>query len=67
MADHRAVAERVAAKGALREELDVAQAARILRRLNQPSVYYLAIVEGEWPEELFEQWLAEAFIYQLLT
>jgi hypothetical protein len=65
-ADHRLVAERLAAKGALRDELDAAQAAKILWLLNHPSVYYLAVVEGGWPEEQFEQWLAEAFIHQLL-
>jgi hypothetical protein len=66
MADHRMVAERLAAKGVLREELDVAQAAEILWLLNHPSVYYLAIVERGWREEQFEQWLADAFIHQLL-
>jgi AcrR family transcriptional regulator len=66
MADLRMVAERLAAKGVLREQLDLAQAAEILWLLNHPSVYYLAIVERGWPEEQFEQWLADAFIHQLL-
>lgn len=66
MADLRLVVERLAAKGALRKELDVVQASKILWLLNHPSVYYLAIVEGEWTEEQFEQWLADAFVHELL-
>jgi AcrR family transcriptional regulator len=66
MADHRMVATRLAANGALREELDVERATEILWLLNHPSVYYLAIVEGGWPEEQFETWLAEAFIHHVL-
>jgi AcrR family transcriptional regulator len=66
MADHRMVVERLASNGALREELDVERAAKMLWLLNHPSVYYLAIVEGGWSVEEFEQWLADALIHQLL-
>jgi AcrR family transcriptional regulator len=66
LGDHRVVVERLAAKGALREELDVEGATKILWLLNHPSVYYLATVEGGWPEEEFERWLAGAFIHQVL-
>jgi hypothetical protein len=60
------VAESLAAKGALRAELDVAATAEIIWMLNHPSVYYLAVFERGWPEERFEHWLADAFIHQLL-
>jgi AcrR family transcriptional regulator len=66
MADLRLVVERLAAQGALREGLDVIQAARSLWLLNHPSVYYLAIVEGAWSEEEFELWLADTLTHQLL-
>jgi AcrR family transcriptional regulator len=66
MADQRRVADRLAARGALREGLEVADAAETLGLLNHPSVYYLAVVERGWSEERFERWLAEALIRQLL-
>ena len=63
MADQRRVADRLAARGALRPGLEVAGAAETLGLLNHPSVYYLAVVERGWSEERFEQWLAEAFVH----
>jgi len=66
MADQRRVADRLAVRGALREGLEAANATETLGLLNHPSVYYLAVVERGWSEERFEQWLAEAFIQQLL-
>ncbi len=66
MADQRRVADRLAARGALRPGLEVADAAETLGLLNHPSVYYLAVVERGWSEERFEQWLAEAFVQHLL-
>jgi AcrR family transcriptional regulator len=66
MADQRPVAESLAAKGALREGLDAADAADTLWLLNHPSVYYLAVFERDWPEQRFTRWLADTFIHQLL-
>jgi AcrR family transcriptional regulator len=66
MQDQRRVAESLAAKGALRAEMDVDSAAEIIGLLNHPSVYYLAVVDSGWPDERFEHWLADAFIRQLL-
>jgi hypothetical protein len=34
--------------------------------LNHPSVYYLAVADCGWSGERFEEWLADAFIRQLL-
>ncbi len=66
MEDQRTVAERLAAKGMLRNGLDVADAAEIIGMLNHPSVYYLAVFERGWSDERFEHWLTDAFIRQLL-
>ena len=66
VADHRLVAERLAAKGVLREGLNAAEAAEIMGILNHPSVHYLAVVERGWPEERFERWLVGALTQQLL-
>jgi hypothetical protein len=60
------MAESLAAKGALRESLDVADAAEMLWTLNHPSVYYLLVYERGWSEEKYERWLADAFVHQLL-
>jgi AcrR family transcriptional regulator len=66
LADQRLVAESLAAKGALRDSLTAAEAAEIIAMPNHPSVYYFAVVERGWPEGMFERWLADAFISQLL-
>lgn len=66
MADQQLVAESLAARGALRAGLDAAEAAEIIGLLNHPSMYYLAVFERAWPEERYEQWLADALIRQLL-
>jgi AcrR family transcriptional regulator len=60
------LAESLAAKGALRGGLDVAEVAEMLWTLNHPSVYYLLVYERGWSEERYEQWLADVFIHQLL-
>jgi hypothetical protein len=67
MADQRLVAESLAAKGALRDGLDVDGAADAIWLLNHPSVFYLAVGECGWPEERFERWLTDALIRQLLS
>ena len=60
------MAESLAAKRALREGLEVAEAAEMLWTLNHPSVYYLLVHERGWSEERYERWLADAFVHQLL-
>jgi AcrR family transcriptional regulator len=67
LANQTMMAESLAAKGALRDGLDVADAAEMLWTLNHPSVYYLLVYERGWSEERYEQWLADAFVHQLLT
>lgn len=65
--NQRMVAESLAAKGALRADLDTAAAVEIIWALNHPAVYYLVVFERGWSEERYESWLADAFIRQLLT
>jgi AcrR family transcriptional regulator len=60
------MAESLAAKGALRDGLNVAGAAEMLWTLNHPSVYYLLVYERGWSEERYEQWLTDVFVHQLL-
>lgn len=64
--NQRMVAESLAAKGALRADLDIADAVEIIWTLNHPSVYYLVVFERGWSEDHYERWLADAFICQLL-
>jgi AcrR family transcriptional regulator len=66
MENQRMVAESLAAKGALRPGLDAAGAAETLWMLNHPSVYCLAVFERAWSDDRYEDWLADAFIHQLL-
>lgn len=61
------VAASLAAKGALRADLDVHQAAEMLWTLNHPSMYHLLVYERGWTEERYEEWLADAFVRQLLN
>ena len=60
------VVESLATKGALRPEVDVRQVAETLWTLNHPSLYHLLVHERGWSEERYEQWLADAFVHQLL-
>jgi hypothetical protein len=66
MEDQRLVAESLAAKGVLRKDLDVGEAAETIWALNHPSFYYLLVHEHGWSVEQHERWLADAFIRQLL-
>src|SRR5919199_6806902 len=60
------VARSLARKGALRPGLDVGEAAERIWTLNHPTIYYLLVHERGWSEERYEQWLADAFIRQVL-
>jgi AcrR family transcriptional regulator len=66
LANQTMMAESLAAKGVLRDGLEVAEAAEMLWTLNHPSVYYLLVYERGWSEERYEHWLADAFVHQLL-
>jgi len=66
MENQTMVAESLAAKDALRPELDAAAAAEMLWTLNHPSLYYLVVHERGWAEDQYECWLADSFVHQLL-
>jgi AcrR family transcriptional regulator len=66
MENQTMVAESLAAKDALRPELDAAAAAEMLWTLNHPSLYYLVVHDRGWAEDQYERWLADSFVHQLL-
>ena len=63
-ANQRAVVESIAAKGALR--LDVDRAADILWTLNNPDVWHLLVQERGWTPADYERWCADTACAQLL-
>jgi AcrR family transcriptional regulator len=65
--NQRSIVESLAAKGALRPDLDVDRATDILWSLNHPSVYSLLAHERGWTADDFESWLAETLASQLLA
>ena len=65
--NQRSVIEVLAAKKALRPELDVARATDILWTLNHPDLYWLLVNERRWTPDQHEQWLADLLCRQLLA
>ena len=65
-ANQRAIVESLAAKQALRSELDVDRATDILWTLNHPNVWQLLVDERGWTPEHYERWFAETVRAQLL-
>lgn len=65
-ADHRKVAESLAAQGALRNGLNVDAAAETIVMLNHPAFYYLAVVDRGWSPDQYERWVTDALIRQIL-
>ncbi len=64
-ANQRAVVASIDAKGGLRAELGVEQAADILWTLNHPDVWLLLAGRG-WSPDTFERWFADASCRELL-
>ena len=62
--NQRTIVESIAAKGALR--LDVERAADILWTLNHPSLWQLLVEERGWTPEDYERWCADTACAQLL-
>jgi AcrR family transcriptional regulator len=65
-ANQRVIVESLAAKHALRADLDVDRATDILWTLNHPDVWQLLVRERGWTPEQFEEWFAETARAQLL-
>jgi AcrR family transcriptional regulator len=65
-ANQRAVVESVAAKGALRPEVDVDRAADIVWAVNNPDLWQLLVGRLGWTPEQYEQWCADTVCSQLL-
>jgi AcrR family transcriptional regulator len=66
-ANQRALIEALAARGGLREGLDVDRATDVLWTLNHPDVWLLLVVERAWTPEAFEAWFAGALADLLLS
>ena len=64
--NQRTVVESLAAKQALKPELDVDTATDILWTLNHPTTYRLLNTERGWPPERYERWTTELLCAQLL-
>jgi AcrR family transcriptional regulator len=64
--NQRGIVESLAAKDALRPELDLDRATDILWAINHPAVWQLLVTDRGWTPEEYEQWSAEAACSQLL-
>jgi hypothetical protein len=60
------VAQRLAAQNALREEINVEQAAEIIWTMTSPEVFSLLTVDRGWTRERYVQWLSDILIRLLL-
>lgn len=69
-AERRRGADRIVAdtreRGALREGLDLDEAADVVWMLNDPSVYYALVHRRGWTSERYRAWLARALEAELL-
>ena len=61
-----AVAQRLAAQNALREDLTVEQTAEIIWTITSPEVYNLLTVDRGWPRERYAHWLGDTLARLLL-
>jgi len=61
------VAERLAAQKALREELNVEQAADIIWAITSPEVFSMLTIDRGWPRDHYIRWLGDALTRLLLT
>lgn len=64
--NQRAIVTTIAAKNALRPDLDVTRAADILWTLNHPDLWLLLVGERGWTPEAYEQWFGDIACSQLL-
>jgi AcrR family transcriptional regulator len=67
LAGTRALAGVVAARGALKPELTVAEAADVLWLLGGPGVYHRFVTERGWPAGRFAAWLADTLVSLLIA
>ena len=60
------VASSLARSGALRSGLRAQDAADVIHALASPELYRLLVVDRQWPNDRYEQWLADTLGDQLL-
>jgi AcrR family transcriptional regulator len=64
--NQRVIVQSLAAKDALRADLDVARAADILWTLNHPANWRLLVTQRGWTPDEYERWFADTACAQLL-
>jgi hypothetical protein len=64
--NRREVAGVLAARGALREEVDVATAADAVWAMCSSELYRMLVVERGWNPQSYEQWLSDVLTSRLL-
>jgi len=65
--DARQVAESLAGKGALRNDVTIAHATDMFWALGSSEMYRVLVVDRGWSPAEYEQWLARALIAELLA
>ena len=63
----RILAQALADRGALREELSTTEAADVLWLFNDPTVYQHLVLERHWTEERYQLWLTDALASLLIA
>ena len=61
------LAQVLADRGALKSHLSATEAADILWLFNDPAVYQRLVVERQWSQQRYQQWLADALISLLIA
>ena len=61
------LAQVLAERGALKPYLSASEAADILWLFNDPAMYQRLVVERQWSQERYQQWLTEALISLLIS
>jgi AcrR family transcriptional regulator len=65
--NQRVIVTSIAAKNALRAELDIERAADILWMLNHPDIWLLLVGQRGWSPQDYEQWFGDTACAQLLA
>lgn len=63
----QALAGALAARGALKPDLTIAEATDILWLLNDPTVYSRLVIDQGWSPDRYQTWLADALISLLIS
>jgi AcrR family transcriptional regulator len=67
LANYTEAAQQLAARGGLRDDLALGEAAAVIWTLGHPDVYRFLVLEQGWPEARYERWLEQGLRAQLLA